>query len=95
MQKGRTNQQGRSHSPHYTTIRDGMWIISVAGMDRAGISRAVALQIQFVKRHSVSTRTILRRLQQGGMSAKCPFLCLPLIGNHMRLSRQWCDEWRA
>ncbi|GFU19156.1 transposable element Tcb1 transposase [Trichonephila clavipes] len=42
----------------------------------------------------VSVRTIRRRLQQSGLSARRPFLGLPLTQNHRRLRRQWCDERR-
>ncbi|GFW56376.1 transposable element Tcb1 transposase [Trichonephila clavipes] len=45
--------------------------------------------------HSVSTRTIRRRLQQSGMSSRYPLLHLPLTGNHMRLRHQCCDEQRT
>ncbi|GFV82763.1 transposable element Tcb1 transposase [Trichonephila clavipes] len=44
--------------------------------------------------HSVSARTIRRRLQQSGLSASCPMLGLPLTQNHRRLHHQWCDERR-
>ncbi|GFW46281.1 transposable element Tcb1 transposase [Trichonephila clavipes] len=43
---------------------------------------------------SLSARTIQRRLQQSGLSAKRPLLGLPLTQNHRRLRRQWCDERR-
>ncbi|GFT84705.1 transposable element Tcb1 transposase [Trichonephila clavipes] len=43
---------------------------------------------------SLSARTIQRRLQQSGLSARCPLLGLPLTQNHRRLRRQWCDERR-
>ncbi|GFY08846.1 transposable element Tcb1 transposase [Trichonephila clavipes] len=38
---------------------------------------------------SLSVRTIRRRLQQSGLSAKRPLLGLPLTQNHRRLRRQW------
>ncbi|GFY00875.1 transposable element Tcb1 transposase [Trichonephila clavipes] len=41
---------------------------------------------------SLSARTIRRRLQQSGLSARRPFLGLPLTQDHRRLRRQWCDE---
>ncbi|GFT29745.1 transposable element Tcb1 transposase [Trichonephila clavipes] len=44
--------------------------------------------------HSVSARTIRRRLQQSGLSVRRPLLGLPLTQNHRRLRRQWCDEKR-
>ncbi|GFU66688.1 transposable element Tcb1 transposase [Trichonephila clavipes] len=38
---------------------------------------------------SLSARTIRRRLQQSGLSARRPLLGLPLTQNHRRLRRQW------
>ncbi|GFS94352.1 transposable element Tcb1 transposase [Trichonephila clavipes] len=46
------------------------------------------------KHHSVSARTIRRRLQQSGLSARRSLLGLPLMQNHKRLRHQWCDERR-
>ncbi|GFV34815.1 transposable element Tcb1 transposase [Trichonephila clavipes] len=43
---------------------------------------------------SLSARTIRRRLQQSGLSARRPLFGLPLTQNHRRLRRQWCDEKR-
>ncbi|GFW79804.1 transposable element Tcb1 transposase [Trichonephila clavipes] len=48
--------------------------------------------------HSVSVRTIRRRLQQSGLFARSPLLGLHLTQNHRRLHRQWCGErmtWAA
>ncbi|GFW79595.1 transposable element Tcb1 transposase [Trichonephila clavipes] len=43
---------------------------------------------------SLSTRTIRRRLQQSGLSARRPLFGLPMTQNHRRLRRKWCDERR-
>ncbi|GFW86733.1 transposable element Tcb1 transposase [Trichonephila clavipes] len=46
----------------------------------------------------VSAHTIRRRLQQSGQSARRSLHGLPLMQNHRRLRRQWCDErkmWEA
>ncbi|GFT24892.1 transposable element Tcb1 transposase [Trichonephila clavipes] len=43
---------------------------------------------------SLSARTIRRRLQQSGLSARRLLLGLPLMLNHRRLRRQWGDERR-
>ncbi|GFX57653.1 transposable element Tcb1 transposase [Trichonephila clavipes] len=43
---------------------------------------------------SVSARTIRRRLQQSGLSARRSSLGLPLMQNHRRLRQQWWDERR-
>ncbi|GFV68777.1 transposable element Tcb1 transposase [Trichonephila clavipes] len=62
--------------------------------DRSVTSRTGAQHIECVTHHSVSARTIQRRLQQSGLSARRPLLGLPLTQNHRRLRRQWCDERR-
>ncbi|GFW46194.1 transposable element Tcb1 transposase [Trichonephila clavipes] len=43
---------------------------------------------------SLSARTIRRRLQHSGLSARSPLLGLPLTQNRRRLHRQWCEERR-
>ncbi|GFS56930.1 transposable element Tcb1 transposase [Trichonephila clavipes] len=73
-----TDQRGRSLSSRCTTVRDEKRIVHMAVMDRAATSRIIAQQIQSVTHHSMSARTIRRRLQQSGMSAKRSVLCLSL-----------------
>ncbi|GFU65181.1 hypothetical protein TNCV_4056511 [Trichonephila clavipes] len=63
--------------------------------DRSVTSRTVAQHNESVTHHSVLARTIRRRLQQSGLSARGPFLGLPLTQNHICLLRQWCDERRT
>ncbi|GFT02550.1 transposable element Tcb1 transposase [Trichonephila clavipes] len=62
--------------------------------DHSFTSRTVAQHNESVTHHSVSARTIRRRLQQSGVSARRPLLVLPLMQNHRRLLRQWGDERR-
>ncbi|GFW96279.1 transposable element Tcb1 transposase [Trichonephila clavipes] len=62
--------------------------------DRSVTLRTVVLHIESVTHHSVSARTIRRRLQQSDRSARRPLLSLPLAQNHRRLRCQWCDERR-
>ncbi|GFT49578.1 transposable element Tcb1 transposase [Trichonephila clavipes] len=66
----------------------------MAVTDRSVTSRTIAQHIESVTHHSVSVRTIRRRLQQNGLSARRPLLGLPLTQNHRRLRRQWCEERR-
>ncbi|GFV67752.1 transposable element Tcb1 transposase [Trichonephila clavipes] len=66
----------------------------MAVTDRSVTSRIIAQHIESVTHHSVSARTIRRRLQQSSLSARRPLLGLPLTQNHRRLCRQWCDERR-
>ncbi|GFS74041.1 transposable element Tcb1 transposase [Trichonephila clavipes] len=94
MQEGTTYKRGRSHPPQCTTSCEDRQIVHMAVMDRSVISRTVAQHIESVTHHSLSARTIRRRLQQSGLSARCQLLDLPLTQNHRRLRHQWCDERR-
>ncbi|GFU64110.1 transposable element Tcb1 transposase [Trichonephila clavipes] len=66
----------------------------MAVTNRSVTSRTIAQHVESVTHHSVSARTIRRRLQQSGLSARHPLLGLPLAQSHRRLHRQWCDERR-
>ncbi|GFV98207.1 HTH_38 domain-containing protein [Trichonephila clavipes] len=66
-----------------------MQIVRIAVTDRSVTSRTIAQPIESVTHHSVSERTIRRRLQQSGLSARRPLLGLPMTQNHRRLRRQW------
>ncbi|GFU56059.1 transposable element Tcb1 transposase [Trichonephila clavipes] len=94
MQEGTTDRRGRSHSTQCTTSRGDRQIVRMAVMDCSVTSRTVARHIESVTQRSVSARTIRRRLQQSGLSARRPLLGLPLTQNHRRLYRQWSEEIR-
>ncbi|GFW36136.1 transposable element Tcb1 transposase [Trichonephila clavipes] len=93
-QEDTTDRRGRSHSPQCTTSREDRQIVRMAVTDCSVTSRAVAKYTEPVTYHSVSARTIRRRLQQSGLTARRPLLGLPLTQNHRRYRRQWCDERR-
>ncbi|GFV51955.1 transposable element Tcb1 transposase [Trichonephila clavipes] len=57
-------------------------------------SRTIEQHIESVTHHSESARTIRRRSQQSGLSARRPLLGLLLSQSHKRLRHQWCDERR-
>ncbi|GFS94896.1 transposable element Tcb1 transposase [Trichonephila clavipes] len=78
MQEGTTDRRGRSHPPQCTTSREGRQLVRMAVMDRLVTSRTVAHHIDSVTHHSVSARTIRRRSQQSGLSARRSLLGLPL-----------------
>ncbi|GFX26041.1 transposable element Tcb1 transposase [Trichonephila clavipes] len=94
MHEGTTDRRGRSHPPQCTPSRDYRQIVRMVVTDRSVISRTVAQHIESVTHHSVSARTIRRRLQQNGLSARRPLLGLPLTQKHRRLRHEWCDERR-
>ncbi|GFW46895.1 transposable element Tcb1 transposase [Trichonephila clavipes] len=94
MQEGTTDRCGRSHPPQCSTSREDRKIVCMTVTDLSVTSRTVAQYIEFVTHHSVSARTIRRRLQKSSLSARRPLLGLPLVQNYRRLRRQWCDERR-
>ncbi|GFW22730.1 transposable element Tcb1 transposase [Trichonephila clavipes] len=69
MQEGTTDRRGRSHPPQCTTSREDRQIVRMTVTDRLVSARTVAQHIESVTHHSVSERTIRRRLQQSGLSA--------------------------
>ncbi|GFW35815.1 transposable element Tcb1 transposase [Trichonephila clavipes] len=89
-----TDRRGQSHPPQCTTSREDRQIVHMTVTDRSVTSRTVAQHIESATHHSVFARTIRRRLQQSGLSARRPLLSPPLTQNHRRLRRQWCDERR-
>ncbi|GFY08139.1 transposable element Tcb1 transposase [Trichonephila clavipes] len=94
MQEGMTERRSRSHLPQCTTSREDRQMVCMAVTDRSVTSRTVAQHIESVTHHSVSERTIRRRSQQNGLSARRPLLSLPLTKNQRRLRHQCCDERR-
>ncbi|GFY05426.1 transposable element Tc1 transposase [Trichonephila clavipes] len=94
MHEDTTDRRGRSLPPQCTTSREDRQIVRMAVTDLSLTSRTIAHHIESVTHHSVSERTIRHRLQHSGLSAKRPMVGLPLMQNHRRLCRQWCDERR-
>ncbi|UYV76117.1 hypothetical protein LAZ67_13002616 [Cordylochernes scorpioides] len=94
MQEGTTDRSVRLHPPQCTTSRAERQIVRMAVTDRSVTSQTVAQHIQSVTHYPVSARSIRRRSQQCGLSARRPLLRLLLTHSHRRLHRQWCDERR-
>ncbi|GFX69762.1 transposable element Tcb1 transposase [Trichonephila clavipes] len=72
------------HPPQCTTSRGDRKIVRMAVTDHSVTSRTVVQYIESVTHHSVFARTIRRRLQQSGLSARRPLLGQPLTQNHRR-----------
>ncbi|GFV55134.1 transposable element Tcb1 transposase [Trichonephila clavipes] len=64
MQEDTTDRRGQSHPPQCTISREDKQIGRMTVTDRSVTSGTVAQHIESVTDHSVSTRTIRRRLQQ-------------------------------
>ncbi|GFT56111.1 transposable element Tcb1 transposase [Trichonephila clavipes] len=88
MQEDTTARPGRSHPPQCSTSREDRQIVEMALMDRSVASRTIVEHIESVTHHSVSARTIRRRLQQSGLSGRRALLGLLLTQNQRRLLLQ-------
>ncbi|GFX73515.1 transposable element Tcb1 transposase [Trichonephila clavipes] len=73
MQEGTMDRRGRPHPPQCTTSRENRQIVRMTVT-----SRTIVQHIESVTHHSVSVRTIRRRLQQSGLSTRRLLLGLPL-----------------
>ncbi|GFX05469.1 transposable element Tcb1 transposase [Trichonephila clavipes] len=93
-QEGMTDRRGRSHTPQYTTSREDRQIMCMAVSDRSVTPRTIAQHIESVTHHSVSARTIRRRLRHSRRSARRPLLSLPFTQNHRHHRRQCCEKRR-
>ncbi|GFV77145.1 transposable element Tcb1 transposase [Trichonephila clavipes] len=94
MQEGTSDRRDRSHPSQCTTSREDRQNLRMTVTDRSVTLRTIAQHIKSVTHHSASARNIRHRLQQSGLSARRPLLGIPLMHNHRRLRRQWCDERR-
>ncbi|GFU50889.1 transposable element Tcb1 transposase [Trichonephila clavipes] len=72
MQEGTTDRRDRWHPPQRTTSREDRQIVRMSVTDRSVTSLTVAQHIESVTHHSVSARTIRRRLQQRYSHGCCP-----------------------
>ncbi|GFW48463.1 transposable element Tcb1 transposase [Trichonephila clavipes] len=77
MQEGTTDRRGPSHPPQCTTSREDRQIVCMAVTDHPVTSLTVAQHIESLTHHSVSTRTIRRRLQQSGLPQDVHCLVYP------------------
>ncbi|GFV42028.1 transposable element Tcb1 transposase [Trichonephila clavipes] len=86
MQEATTDRRGRSHPPQCITSGEDRQIMHMAVTDYSVTSRTVAQHIESATHHSFFARTIRRRLQQSGLSARRPLLGLPLTQNKQTFS---------
>ncbi|GFX12643.1 hypothetical protein TNCV_3157641 [Trichonephila clavipes] len=61
----------------------------MAVMDPAALSRSLSKELESFPRQQESTRTVRRRFQQHGLSARRPWLRLPLTLHHRLKRFQW------
>ncbi|GFU50322.1 HTH_Tnp_Tc3_2 domain-containing protein [Trichonephila clavipes] len=74
VQDGNKERHDGSQRPSFTSSREDRHVTRIALMDRAAPSRAPSQELGSFARQQVSARTVRRRLQQHGFSARRPCL---------------------
>ncbi|PRD31893.1 UNVERIFIED_CONTAM: hypothetical protein NCL1_22107 [Trichonephila clavipes] len=70
-------------------------VTRMALMDRAALSRALSQELRSFARQQVSTRTVRRRMQQHGLSARRPWRWLHLTLHPRQELLEWYDQRRT
>ncbi|GFU76440.1 HTH_Tnp_Tc3_2 domain-containing protein [Trichonephila clavipes] len=92
---GKTERRAGSQRLPITNSREGKHVTRRALMNRAAISRTLSQELGSFARQQVSARTVRRSLQQHGLSARRPWLRLPLTLHHKQERLQWCYQRRG
>ncbi|GFU53685.1 HTH_Tnp_Tc3_2 domain-containing protein [Trichonephila clavipes] len=82
IQDANTKRSARSQRPCITSSREEWHGTRMALMDYASMRRVLTRELGLFARHQVSSRTVRRRLLQDGLSARRPWLRLPLTLHH-------------
>ncbi|GFX51243.1 HTH_Tnp_Tc3_2 domain-containing protein [Trichonephila clavipes] len=95
-QDGNTERRAGSQRPTITNSQEDRLVTPhITLMDRAAIERALRQELGSFARQQVSARTFRQSLQKHGLSARRPWLRLPLTLHHRQESLQWCDQRRT
>ncbi|GFS66800.1 transposable element Tcb1 transposase [Trichonephila clavipes] len=95
VQDGKTERSAGSQRPPITSSREDRHVTLMALMDRAAPSRALSQELGSFAGQQVSARTVRRRMQQYGLSARILWWRLPLTLHHRQERLQWCDQRRT
>lgn len=95
VQDNHTERHAGSQRPPITNSREDRHLIRMVTRDRTATSRTLSREMESFARQQVSARTVRRRLQQHGLSARRPWLRLPLTLRHRQERLQWCDQRRT
>ena len=85
----RRTRQGR---PRATSTRDDRYLALTARRNRAMTSRQLSLELSLASGRTISRRTVARRLNESGLYARRPVVCVPLISTHRRARLIWCRQ---
>ncbi|GFV89246.1 HTH_Tnp_Tc3_2 domain-containing protein [Trichonephila clavipes] len=94
VQDGNTERRPVSQLPPITSSRGERHVTHMTLIDYAATSRALREELGSFARQQVSAPTVRQPLQQHGLSARRPWLRLPLTLHHRQEHLQWCDQRR-
>ncbi|GFV41148.1 transposable element Tcb1 transposase [Trichonephila clavipes] len=75
-----------------TTPAEDRYIVLSAKRNRRTTAQQVANQFLAASGKQISRKTVARRLRGGGLYARRPVVCVPLIRQHRTARFQWCRE---
>ncbi|GFT75714.1 transposable element Tcb1 transposase [Trichonephila clavipes] len=75
-----------------TTPAEDRYIVLSAKRNRRNTAQQVANQFLAASGKQISRKTVARRLRGGGLYARRPVVCVPLIRQHRTARLQWCRE---
>ncbi|GFT83106.1 transposable element Tcb1 transposase [Trichonephila clavipes] len=75
-----------------TTPAEDRYIVLSAKRNRRTTAQQVANQFLAASGKQISRKTVARRLRGGGLYARRPVVCVPLIRQHRTARLQWCRE---
>ncbi len=77
-----------------TTPAENRYIVLSTKRNRRSTASEVANQFLTATGNRIFRKTVARRLQQGGLYARRPVVCIPLSRRHRTVRLQWCHQHR-
>lgn len=98
VDEGRTSALPRSGRPRRSSQREDRVLVRASTSSRTSPATALAREWSPAIHRGVSVRTIRRRLQEAGLSARRTLQRIPLTRQHRQARLQWCRarrDWRS
>ncbi|GFW91008.1 transposable element Tcb2 transposase [Trichonephila clavipes] len=80
--------------PRASTSTDDRYIQLTARRNRTENATQLQRQLLLATGRRVSSQTVRNRLHEGGLYARRPMVCIPLIPRHRAARRRWAAEHR-
>ncbi|GFW10195.1 transposable element Tcb2 transposase [Trichonephila clavipes] len=94
QEKGNNRRRPGAGRPRTTTSTDDRYIQLTACRNRTENATQLQRQLLLATGRRVSSQTVRNRLHEGGLYARRPMVCIPLIPRHRAARRRWATEHR-